>query len=116
MADLAAALAAHQTAVGGGTLENKAREWKRTQSTATALDLDTTPSLTGCQDSTRSKLWAHLPWLFAKGDFQEQLMLLWLTAQLEIPSTLWLQPSGTMEGTTPNEMRKITLHDFYGVS
>ena len=86
------------------------------QSTATASDSDTTPSSTGCQDSTRSKLWAHLPWLFAKGNFQEQLMLPWLTAQSEIPSTLWLRPSRTTEGTTPNEMQKITLHDFYGVS
>jgi hypothetical protein len=87
-----------------------------TQSTATTSDSDTTPSSTGCQDSTRSKLWAHSPWLFAKGNFQEQLMLPWLTAQLEIPSTLWLRPSGTTEGTTPNKMWKITLHDFYGVS
>ncbi len=87
-----------------------------TQSTATASDSDTTPSSTRCQDSTRLKLWAHLPWLFAKGNFQEQLMLLWLTAQLEIPSTLWLRPSGTTERTTPNETRKIALHDFYGIS
>jgi hypothetical protein len=79
-------------------------------------DLDTTPSLTGCQDSTRLKLWAHLPRLFAKGNFQEQLMLPWLTTQSEIPSTLWLRPSGTMEGTTPNKTQKITLHNFYGVS
>jgi hypothetical protein len=86
------------------------------QSTATALDFNATPSLTGCQDSTRLKLWVHLPWLFAKDDYQEQLMLPWLTAQSEIPSTLLLQPSGTTEGTTPNKMRKITLHDFYGVS
>jgi hypothetical protein len=87
-----------------------------TQSTANVSDSDTTPSLMGCQDSTRSKLWAHLPWLFAKGNFQEQLMLPWLTAQLEIPSTLWLQPSGTTKGTTLNKMRETTLHDFYGVS
>jgi hypothetical protein len=97
-------------------LRTKLGRGNGTQSTATTLDSDTTPSSTGCQDSTRSKLWVHLPWLFAKGDFQEQLMLPWLTAQSEIPSTLWLQPSGTTEGTTPNMTQKITLHNFYGIS
>jgi hypothetical protein len=97
-------------------LRTKLGHGNGTQSTATMSALDTTHSSTGCQDNTKSKLWQHLPWLFVKDNFQEQLMLPWLTAQSEIQSTLWLRPSGTTEGTTPNETWKITLHVFYGIS
>ncbi len=40
-------------------------------------------------------------------------MLPWLKAQLAVLLTLWLQPSGKMEGTTQNATQNVTLHDFY---
>jgi hypothetical protein len=115
VADLAAALAAHQTAVGGGTLKNKAQAWKRYTEYCNHVGLGHNPFLDRMSRQHKVEIMGAFAAALCQGQFS-RAMLPWLTAQLEIPSTLWLQPSGTTEGRTPNKTRKITLHNFYGVS
>ncbi len=55
-----------------------------------------------------------LLWLFIKGDFQDEMILPWLRAQLQIPSTLWLQPSKKTDKKTPKRTSRIALANFYG--
>jgi hypothetical protein len=87
-----------------------------TQSTAKALDSETTISLKTCPEPTKSKSSEVSPWLCVKGDFLDHVMLPWLKAQSQIPSTMWLRSSGKMGTTTPNGMPSATLHDFYGIN
>jgi hypothetical protein len=94
MADLSAALAARQAAVGGGTHKNDA--WCRI-ATSTALDSEAITSSTECTDSTELKSWEHLPWLCVKGNFHNRVMVPWLKTHSQIPSMMWLRPSGEMD-------------------
>jgi hypothetical protein len=57
-----------------------------------------------------------LPWLYVKGDFLDHVMLLWLKAQSQIPSTMWLWTSGKTGTMTQNGMPSARLHDFYRVN
>ena len=65
-----------------------------TQSTAEALDSETTSSSKTCPEHTESKSLEVSPWLCIKGSFLNHMMLLWLKAQSQIPSTMWLRSSG----------------------
>ncbi len=87
-----------------------------TQSTAKALDLETTFSLKTCPKPTESKSLEVLPWLCVKEDFLDHVMLPWLKAQSQIPSTMWLQSSWKMGATTPNGIPSAMLQKFYGVN
>ncbi len=59
--------------------------------------------------------WELLPCLYAKDNFQDLVMLPWLKAQSAVPLTLtlWLQPSGKMEGMTQHTKQRVTMHNFY---
>jgi hypothetical protein len=84
-----------------------------TESTVSFAALETTSSLTEFHKTKRSKSWDLFPWLCAKGDFQDLIMLPWLKAQSAVPSTLWLQASRRTEGKMQTKMQNITLHNFY---
>ena len=116
MANLASAMAARQTAVGGNTLDNKTRAWNRSQSTANPSDSETTFSLKTCPEPTESKSSEVSPWLCIKDNFLVHVMLPWLKAQSQIPSTMWLWSSGKTDTTTQNGMPSAMLHNFYGVN
>jgi hypothetical protein len=53
------------------------------------------------------------PWLYAKGNFRDSLMLPWLKTQSQIPLTQWLQPSEKTEEKTHTGTQNATLGDFY---
>ncbi len=75
------------------------------QSTANPSDSETTFSSKTCPKPTESKSFEVLPWLCVKGDFLDHVMLPWLKAQSQIPSTMWLQSSGKTGTTTQNKRR-----------
>ena len=87
-----------------------------TQSIAEASDLATTFSSKTYPKPTESKSSELSPWLCVKGDFFDHMILPWLKAQSQIPSTMWLRSSGKMGTTTPNGMLSAMLHNFYGIS
>ncbi len=87
-----------------------------TQSTATASNLETTSSSRTCPKHTESKSSEVLPWLCIKDNFLGHVMLPWLKAQSQIPSTMWLRSSGKTDMTTPNGTPSATLLNFYGVN
>ncbi len=64
-----------------------------TPNIATALVSMATISLTEYPDSTNSQSWGLLPWLYAKGNFQDSLMLPWLKSQSQIPLLHCCKPS-----------------------
>ncbi len=80
--------------------------------TATRLDLGTILSSMECLDSSRSKTWELSLWLCIEGNFCNSVMLPWLKAQLQIPSTQWLQPSGKTDATIPKRTPNIMSADF----
>jgi hypothetical protein len=84
-----------------------------TQDGANKSDSETTFSLTGSRDNTKSRSWAPLPWLSVMDGFLDEMMIPWLKKQLQIPSTLWLQPSKSTDVKTLKKTLTITLHDFY---
>jgi hypothetical protein len=84
-----------------------------TLNTATALDSEATTSSTECTDNTELKSWELLPWLCIKGNFCNRVMVPWLKAQSQVPSTLWLWPSGKTDKKIPTMMQSATLANFY---
>jgi hypothetical protein len=116
MADLASATAARQTAVGGKHLTTKFGRGTTSQSTANPSDWETTFSSKTCPETTESKSSEVSPWLCVKDNFFDHVMLHWLKAQSQIPSTMWLWSSGKTDTTTQNGTPSATLHDFYGVN
>ena len=84
-----------------------------TQSTAEALDSETTCFSKTCQKPTELKSSEVSPWLCVKGDFRDHVMLPWLRAQSLIPSTMWLRSSGKTDTMTQNGTPSATLQDFY---
>ncbi len=112
MADLTSDTAARQTAVGGNTLDSKtwASEYCRTSDSETTFSPKTYPG------PTKSKPLEVLPWLCVKGNFLDHVMLPWLKAQSQIPSTMWLWSSRKMGITTPNRMPSAMLQIIYGVN
>jgi len=87
-----------------------------TQSTANPSDSETTFSSKTCPEPTESKSSEVSPWLCAKDNFLDHVMLPWLKAQSQIPLTMWLRSSGKTSTTTQNGTPSATLHDFYGVN
>jgi len=87
-----------------------------TQNTANPSDLETTFSSKTCPEPTKSKSSEVLPWLCVKGNFLNHVMLPWLKAQSQIPSTMWLRYSGETGTMTQNGTPSVTLHNFYGVN
>ncbi len=84
-----------------------------TSNTVAALDSGAITSSTECPDSTELKSWGRLPWLCIKGNFHDRVMVPWLKTQSQIPSMLWLRPSGKMDEKIPTRMQSATLADFY---
>jgi hypothetical protein len=93
----------------------KLRRGTASQSTANQSDSETTFSSKTCPKPTKSKS-SEVSWLCIKDDFLDNVMLPWLKAQSQIPSTMWLRSSGKMGMTTQNGTPSATLHDFYGVN
>jgi hypothetical protein len=87
-----------------------------TQSTAKSLDSETTFSSKTCPKPTESKSLEVSPWLCVKDNFLDHVMLPWLKAQSQIPSTILMRSSGKTGTTTQNGMPSATLHDFYDVN
>jgi hypothetical protein len=84
-----------------------------TPNIATASVSTATTFSTECPDSTSSQSWELLPWLYAKGDFRDSLMLPWLKSQSQIPLTQWLRPSEKTGEKTHIGTQNATLGDFY---
>jgi hypothetical protein len=87
-----------------------------TQSTANPSDSETTFSSKTCPEPTESKSLEVSPWLCVKDNFLDHVMLPWLKAQSQIPSTILMRSSGKTGTTTQNGMPSATLHDFYDVN
>jgi hypothetical protein len=86
------------------------------RSTAKSSDSGTTSSPKTCPKLTKSKSSQISLWLRLKGYFLDHLLLPWLKAQSQIPSTMWLQTSEKMGTMTPNGTPSAMLHTFYGVN
>ncbi len=67
--DLAAALAARQTAVGGGTLENKAQPWKWYTEYCNCVGLGHNPSLDGMSRQHKIKIMGAFAVALCQGQF-----------------------------------------------
>jgi len=88
MADLASAMAVRQTAVGGNTLENKTRAWNRFSEYCRTIRLGDNLFLKDMYQTRRIEIIGGV-----KGNFLNHVMLPWLKAQSQIPSTMWLWSS-----------------------
>jgi hypothetical protein len=77
MADLSAAWAARQAAVGGDTHENDAWSWNCYVKYCNRIGLGGNYFLKECTDSTELKLWELLPWLCIEGNFCNRVMVPW---------------------------------------
>jgi hypothetical protein len=67
-------------------------------------------------EHTRLNSLEILRWLCIKDNFLDHVMLPWLKAESQIPSTstMWLLFSGKMDAMTPNGTPSALLQDFYG--
>ncbi len=74
--------------------------------TSSPSDLATTSSLTPSPDPNETRSLGPLPWLSVRGNFQDHLMTPWLWAQSEIPSRMYVRPSGRTVG--PIQPRTMT--------
>jgi hypothetical protein len=73
--------------------------------TASPQGLEMTTSLNGSPDANRPTSSVLSPWLCAKGNFCNQLMLPWLVRQSVVPSITWQRPSG-VTGTQTRPTRQ----------
>ncbi len=81
--------------------------------TLSSLESATTSSLTPSQDSNKTRSLVPLPWLSVKGNFRDHLITPWLWAQSEIPSRMYVQPSGRMANPTQPRTMTSNLASFY---
>ncbi len=72
--------------------------------------------LTSSQDSNKTRSLVPLPWLSGKDSFLQQLMTPWLWEQSEIPSWIYLQPSGKMANSTQPRTTTFSLDSFYNAN
>jgi hypothetical protein len=72
--------------------------------TATPQDSQEMSSLQTSMNNNKHTFSAVLPWLSVKGDFRDQVMLVWLLAQSQVPSTTWQHPLGVTVTTTQQEI------------
>jgi hypothetical protein len=85
-----------RTTLGRGTVS---------QGISKPLASATTSSLTPSQDLNETRSSELFPWLSGRDNFWDQLMTPWLWEQSEIPSWIYLQPSGeTANQTQPRTM------------
>ena len=82
------------------------------QPTADGLDSETHSSTTSTEPQKSSSS-VPLPWLCAKRDFQDRLMKDWLTAQSQVPSHMYVRPSGSTADPTRHSMTTENLDSFY---
>jgi hypothetical protein len=82
------------------------------QPTAVGLDSETHSSMTSPAPQKSSSS-APLPWLCAKRDFQDHLMTDWLTAQSQVPSHMYVRPSGSTADPIHHLMTTENLDSFY---
>ena len=82
------------------------------QPTAVGLDSEThsSPTSPALQTSSSS---VPLPWLCAKQDFQDHLMTDWLMDQLQVPSHMYVRPSGSTADPIRPSMMMENLDSFY---
>ncbi len=82
------------------------------QPTAVGLDSPTHSSPTSSAPQ-KSRSLVHLPWLCAKRNFQDHLMTYWLMAQSQVPSHMYVRPSGSTAEPTLPSMTIENLNSFY---
>ena len=82
------------------------------QHTAVGLDLPT-HSLMISLAPPKSSSSEPLPWLCTKQDFQDHLMTDWLTAELQVPSHMYVRPFVSMADPTHHSMTTESLGSFY---
>jgi hypothetical protein len=85
-------------------------------STLEASESAMTPSLTPLHELNRTRSLEPLPLLSGKDTFRQQLMTNWLWEHSEIPSQIFLQPSGKMGNPTQPRMMTSNLASFYTTS
>ena len=73
----------------------------------------TTSSSQNLPDTKETSLLERLPWLCGRDDFRDELMTPWLRAQSEIPSHLWVRPSGRTDTQTRPLTKIDSLACFY---
>jgi len=71
------------------------------------------PTSTISAEDSESSSWEPLPWQCVTRDFRQHVMNPWLKAQSEVPSRMWLRPSGRTTDRTPPWMKTTSLADFY---
>ena len=81
-------------------------------STVTPLDSTTSSSTTSPVDSA-SDSWLPSPWLSATHGFRQTVMTPWLKRQSELPSAIYLRPSGSTSVLTPPRTPTASLDGFY---
>jgi hypothetical protein len=82
------------------------------QPTAVGSDSPTHSSPTSLAPQ-KSNYSVPLPWLCAKRDFQDHLMTDWLMAQSQVPSHMYVRPSGSTADPTHRSMTTENLDSFY---
>ena len=73
----------------------------------------TTSSLTDSHEDSASSSWEPSPWLSATQGFRQTVMLPWLRRQSEVPSAMYLRPSGRTTDLTPPRTKTTSLDGFY---
>ena len=79
----------------------------------TPLDSSTINCWTISQDTNASYSSELSPWLCIAEDFWDQLMTPWLKAQSEVPSHMWLRPSGIRADQIQPKTKMASLGGFY---
>ncbi len=77
--------------------------------TVTELDSGAITSSTEWPYSIELKSLELLLWLCVKGSFCKRVIVHWLKTQSQMPSMLWLRPSGKMDKKIPTRMQSATL-------
>ena len=76
-------------------------------------DSSTIFTSTDSQDLSAQESWEPLHQLCVKDDLQGHLMKPWLNQLLEMPSHMWLRPSGIRTGETQHSTKTVSLREFY---
>jgi hypothetical protein len=93
-----------RTTLGHGTIS---------PDTSSPSELATTSSSTPSQDPNETRSSEPLPWLSGRGNFRDHLMTPWLWEQSEIPSRIYVRPSGRMANPTQPRRMTSNLASFY---
>jgi hypothetical protein len=104
VADLVAAETAREGAVTGSIHENQSRSWRQFSKYLDFIGLSHDPYLESFTRSQWNKIIDYI---------QERLMAPWLQEQSEIPSRMYLRPSGKTADPTQPRTRIYSLASFY---